>query len=234
MSKKALFIGLLAVTAVLACNAGAKPERTEQQEQVIEAAGGGDDGTSYAIGLYFGTQFQTSGITLDYDEFLKGFIDANEGKDARISLAEAQERIQTAFQAAQTKAAAENKQKGEAFLEENGKKSGITTTASGLQYEVISQGTGAKPAAADTVEVHYEGALLDGTVFDSSYDRGEPLKIPLNRVIQGWSEGVQLMNVGATYRFFISPELGYGEQGNEAIPPNSALIFKVELISIVK
>jgi FKBP-type peptidyl-prolyl cis-trans isomerase len=128
-----------------------------------------------------------------------------------------------------------NRQAGEDFLAENGKKAGIITTASGLQYEVVAEGPGPKPAAEDTVRVHYEGKLIDGTVFDSSYLRGEPIEFPLGGVIPGWTEGLQLMNEGSTYNLFIPQDLGYGDRGaGEAIPPFSALIFKVELISIIK
>jgi FKBP-type peptidyl-prolyl cis-trans isomerase len=126
-----------------------------------------------------------------------------------------------------------NRAEGEAFLAENRLKAGVVTTASGLQYEVISEGTGAKPAASDMVQVNYEGTFLDGTVFDSSYERGEPLTFPLNGVIPGWTEGVQLMSEGSTYRFFIPSDLAYGDGGGR-MPPNAMLIFKVELISIVK
>jgi FKBP-type peptidyl-prolyl cis-trans isomerase len=122
---------------------------------------------------------------------------------------------------------------GKAFLDENGKKEGVTTTASGLQYKVIKAGTGAHPKATDTVKVHYKGTFLDGKTFDSSYDRGEPISFPLNRVIAGWTEGVQLMPVGATYEFYIPSNLAYGERGaGGVIPPNSTLIFVVELLGI--
>jgi FKBP-type peptidyl-prolyl cis-trans isomerase len=122
---------------------------------------------------------------------------------------------------------------GKAFLEANGKKEGVTTTASGLQYKVIKAGTGAKPKATDTVNVHYKGTFLDGKTFDSSYDRGQPISFPLNGVIAGWTEGVQLMPVGSTYEFYIPSNLAYGERGaGGAIPPNSTLIFVVELLGI--
>ena len=122
---------------------------------------------------------------------------------------------------------------GKKFLEENAKKDGIKTTATGLQYEVLREGTGPKPGAASTVEVHYEGRLLSGKVFDSSYQRNETISFPLNRVIPGWTEGLQLMATGAKYRLYIPSELGYGSRGAGAdIPPNAALIFDVELISI--
>lgn len=127
----------------------------------------------------------------------------------------------------------DSKQAGEAFLADNAKQEGVVSLASGLQYKVLVPGDGAKPKYTDTVTVHYKGALIDGKVFDSSYRRGKPLSFPLNRVIRGWSEGVQLMNVGSKYRLFIPSELGYGRQGaGNAIPPGAALIFDVELLSI--
>lgn len=123
--------------------------------------------------------------------------------------------------------------KGEKFLEDNAKKEGVTVTASGLQYKVITPGTGKSPKATDTVEVHYEGTLIDGTVFDSSYRRGQTIEFPLNRVIAGWTEGVQLMQEGAKYRFFIPSKLAYGARGaGGVIGPNQALIFDVELIKV--
>jgi len=123
--------------------------------------------------------------------------------------------------------------KGEKFLEENAKKDGVTVTASGLQYQVITPGTGKSPSATDTVEVHYEGTLIDGTVFDSSYQRKSTIEFPLNRVIAGWTEGVQLMQEGAKYRFFIPSKLAYGTRGaGRDIGPNEALIFDVELIKV--
>ncbi|MFM8437975.1 MAG: FKBP-type peptidyl-prolyl cis-trans isomerase, partial [Candidatus Kapaibacterium sp.] len=127
----------------------------------------------------------------------------------------------------------ENKAKGAAFLAENAKKAGVTTTASGLQYRVITQGTGAKPLATDKVKVHYKGTLIDGSEFDSSYKRGEPIEFPLNGVIKGWTEGVQLMSVGSKYEFFIPSELAYGDREvGGVIPAGSTLVFEVELLGI--
>ncbi len=127
-----------------------------------------------------------------------------------------------------------NLEKGEAFLKENSAKEGVKTTASGLQYKVLKEGTGKSPKATDNVQVHYKGTLLDGTEFDSSHKRGEPATFPLNRVIPGWTEGVQLMKEGAKYQFTIHPKLAYGERGTPGgpIPPNSTLIFEVELIAV--
>ena len=120
----------------------------------------------------------------------------------------------------------------EGFLSENGRRESVITTQSGLQYEVIEEGDGAKPTARDKVTVHYKGELTDGTVFDSSYERGEPTTFPVNRVIPGWTEGLQLMRVGSKYKFYIPPDLGYGSRGQGPIPPNSPLIFQVELLRI--
>ena len=131
----------------------------------------------------------------------------------------------------QTKAG-ENKTKGAAFLAENGKKAGVKTTASGLQYKVITEGKGKMPKATDVVEVNYEGKLLDGKVFDSSYERGEPIEFPLNQVIAGWTEGLQLMKEGGKYEFYIPSDIAYGEAGNSGIEPNSTLIFTVELLKV--
>lgn len=139
----------------------------------------------------------------------------------------------TMFSLASAKSADENKAEGEAFLAENAKKSGIQVTESGLQYEILNQGEGAKPSASDNVTVHYEGTTIDGKVFDSSYSRGEPATFPLNRVIAGWTEGVQLMQEGSKFRFYIPSDLAYGKRGaGRDIGPNATLIFDVELIKI--
>jgi len=131
------------------------------------------------------------------------------------------------------KASTKAKAEGEKFLEENAKRAGVKTTASGLQYEVLEATLGQKPKATDSVKVHYEGTLIDGTVFDSSYKRGEPISFPLNGVIKGWTEGLQLMSIGSKYKFFIPYQLAYGEHGAGAsIPPYAALIFTVELLGI--
>jgi len=130
--------------------------------------------------------------------------------------------------------ALENLEKGAAFLEENGKREGVITTESGLQYEVITKGDGPMPTETTKVTVHYEGTLIDGEVFDSSYDSGEPVSFALNGVIPGWTEGLQLMNVGSTYKFYIPSNLGYGPRGTGPIPGNSVLIFKVELLEIAE
>jgi FKBP-type peptidyl-prolyl cis-trans isomerase len=195
--------------------------------------------------MYLASQFHLPGIHYDYQSFAEGFKAFTEAEETRFSMEEAMEKINTGIapyvsryneeQAEIGRQEAEtNLAEGEAFLSENGRKLGVTTTTSGLQYEVITEGSGIKPGPADTVRVMYEGTLLDGTVFDSSYARGTPVEFPVNGVINGWIEGLQLMSEGSEYRFFIPANLAYGESGNQAIPPNSALIFRVELLSVIK
>jgi FKBP-type peptidyl-prolyl cis-trans isomerase FkpA len=140
-----------------------------------------------------------------------------------------------AFAEFRDKLAADNKVKETVFMTDNGKRNGVVTTASGLQYEIIKEGGGPKPSASSVVRVNYEGTLIDGTVFDSSYSRGEPVEFPLDEVIPGWTEGIQLMSVGSTYNLYLPSELAYGaESPGGVIGPNSALIFKVELLAIVE
>jgi FKBP-type peptidyl-prolyl cis-trans isomerase FkpA len=230
MLKKIVISLLMAATILLACNA----EGISDRKSKPSAANGADADTSYAFGVALGSDFKQAGLVFDYDALLEGFRDTLEGNATRITLDEAMPLIQNAMRDAMTRQIAENRQKGIDYLTENGKKAGVRTTPSGLQYELVSPGTGSKPSASDTVSVHYEGTLLDGTIFDSSYERGEPARFPLDQVIAGWTEGIQLMEVGSTYRLFIPSDLAYGEQGvRDFIPPNSTLIFKVELLDIV-
>jgi FKBP-type peptidyl-prolyl cis-trans isomerase len=183
----------------------------------------------YAAGYQAGKNLKRSGIPVDLEQFIKAMRDAFDGKESKMSDGE----IQTVFTEVQKVSEDVKKKSNQAFLDENGKKEGVKTTASGLQYEIINQGSGASPAATDIVKVHYQGTLIDGTEFDSSYRRNEPASFPLNRVIPGWTEGLQLMKKGAKYRFFVPYDLGYGEKGAEPdIPPYSTLIFEVELIEI--
>lgn len=238
MIKKVLFTLLLATAVLLACNAGGQSDKKSAVSPLTPSAGADED-TSYAVGMALGAdlrqQTQLYLIPLNYDAFARGFKDSMEGNEPRISLDASADLIRVAMIAAMEKQAEDNTAKEVKFFEENGKKSGINTTPSGLQYEVITQGSGQKPTALDVVSVHYEGTLLDGTVFDSSYDRGEPAEFPLNAVIAGWAEGIQLMNVGSVYRLFIPSKLAYGDQGaGNIISPNATLIFKVELLQILK
>jgi FKBP-type peptidyl-prolyl cis-trans isomerase len=243
MGKRVVFIVLMSTIVLFACSAGGKSEKTAGEAEPSETvafqnaddpANKLDADTSYSFGLILALMGELNQIRLDYDydEVMKGFRDTVEGNTPRFSPEEAYGRIQVAINAAFEQMVEENRQQEAEYLSRNGIRSGVVTTASGLQYEVITEGMGQRPNAGDTVEVNYEGTLIDGTVFDSSYERGEPAVFSLNQVIRGWTEGIQLMTIGSTYRFVIPANLAYGEQGNGSIPPNSTLIFKVELLSI--
>lgn len=199
------------------------------------------DKLSYALGIGIGSQLAGMGAKeLNIDDFAQAIKDVISGSQLKVDNVEAQTLVQNFFQeqeAKQQSAAAEAgkaaKAEGEAFLAENGKKEGIVTLPSGLQYQVLKEGDGKKPSATDQVVCHYEGTLIDGTVFDSSYQRNQPATFGLNQVIPGWTEGVQLMQEGAKYRFFIPYKLAYGERGAGAqIPPFATLVFDVELIEV--
>ncbi|MGM9704373.1 MAG: FKBP-type peptidyl-prolyl cis-trans isomerase [Prevotella sp.] len=200
------------------------------------------DKVSYALGMGIGRQLSQMGAdNLNIDDFALAIKDILAGEKPKIDDAEAQTIVRDFFdkqEAKQRAAAAEKfkeaKENGEKYLAENAKKEGVITTASGLQYMVLKEGNGRKPKATDSVKCHYEGMLIDGTMFDSSIQRGEPATFPLGGVIAGWTEGLQLMQEGAKYRFFIPYNLGYGERGAGAsIPPFAALVFDVELIEVV-
>lgn len=193
----------------------------------------------YIIGMDIGKSLKDQGTEVDLDSLVSAIRSTYNGEELEMTADEAaavrQEYIQRRQAEQQAEAAAAgqtNLAAGQKFLAENATKEGVQSTASGLQYKVVTMGTGAKPAATDTVKVHYRGTLLDGTEFDSSYKRNEPISFALNRVIAGWTEGVQLMPVGSKYMFYIAPELAYGEGGGGPIPPNSTLIFEVELLDI--
>ena len=195
---------------------------------------------SYALAMNMSAHLLKMPIELDREIIIEAVTALLRGNQPDMSQEEYQQTMQK-FQATMEekanaeaqKAASENSEKGKAYLAENAKKEGVKVTASGLQYEVIKEGTGKKPAATDTVSVHYEGTLINGQVFDSSIRRGQPVEFPLNRVIPGWTEGVQLMSVGSKYRFVIPSNLAYGEHGaGGAIGPNETLIFEVELLDI--
>lgn len=196
-----------------------------------------DDRVSYSYGIMIARQLTERGIEINLDQFTSAFKAIVAKEEPLLS----EEEVAAAFEENQKNMAAANMspddkanmEAGETFLAENADKDGIKTTDSGLQYEVLKEGEGDSPEAADVVEVHYHGTLLDGTVFDSSVDRGEPTSFPLNRVIPGWTEGVQLMKEGAKYRFYVPQDLAYGERGAGAdIKPFSTLIFEVELLDI--
>ncbi len=198
------------------------------------------DKASYSIGYDIGETFKKQKIELNLDALVAGLKEALSGKEAALSKDEREKTLQ-AFQkemmekqiAASKEAAEKNKAEGEKFLEENKKKDGVKTTASGLQYKVLKEGSGAAPKETDTVVTNYRGTLIDGTEFDSSYKRNEPATFPVNRVIKGWTEALQLMKPGAKYQLFIPSSLAYGERGaGQTIGPNATLIFDVELLSI--
>jgi len=193
------------------------------------------DKISYALGLGIGQQIKSMNIeNFSIEDFSRSIKDVIEGKETAFSSREAQIMLQEYFTKKQKDEAQAHIAEGKAYLDANAKKEGVTVTKSGLQYEVLQEGTGKSPKATDTVRCHYEGRLLDGTVFDSSYKRGEPADFGLNQVIPGWTEGVQLMKEGAKFRFTIPYLLAYGEQGAGAsIPPFSTLIFDVELIKVL-
>ncbi|MBD5294804.1 MAG: FKBP-type peptidyl-prolyl cis-trans isomerase [Bacteroides sp.] len=194
------------------------------------------DKLSYAWGLAMGMQLKGMGVKeIQYDSFKDGVKVAFDGGTPEMSAEEAQKLINDYLEDLQKKAAEAAQGEAKAFLDENAKKEGVKVTASGLQYKVLKEGEGAQPTAEDDVTVHYTGKLLNGTVFDSSINRGEPATFPLNRVIPGWTEGVQLMKEGAKYEFYIPSDLAYGPQGiPNVIPPHSTLVFEVELIKVAK
>lgn len=195
---------------------------------------------SYALGMNMAEHMATLPMAIAPQKVLEGLADFLESKPALTpeeygkAMQELQEKLQKAASEKVSEMAVKNKEEGEKFLAENAKKEGIKTTASGLQYEVLTEGNGKAPAATDKVRVHYTGKLLNGNVFDSSVQRGQPAEFGLNQVISGWTEGLQLMKEGAKYRFYIPSNLAYGERGaHGAIPPNATLVFDVELLNVL-
>ena len=197
----------------------------------------------YAVGWDLGQKMKQSGADLDVDALARGIRDVLEGREALITpeaMNQAMQELQQAVEATQktkmAESAAKHKAEGEAWLAKNKAAEGVQVTPSGLQYKVVKPGNGQKPAPTDTVTVNYEGKLIDGTVFDSSYARQQPATFPLNRVIKGWTEGLQLMDVGSEYMLYIPADLAYGETPRPGgpIPPNAVLVFKVELLEIKK
>jgi FKBP-type peptidyl-prolyl cis-trans isomerase FklB len=226
---------LLIVALVLSVSMWSCKSQNKVEDKKIELTSQVDS-ASYAIGMQIGDNFAKQGLDtiMNVDLILQGIKDQI-AKTAVIDIATTDAIVQGFFAEMQKAQAGGKLKEGEDFLKENGKRAGVTTTASGLQYEVVTMGTGKKPTAANTVKVHYKGTLLDGTVFDSSYDRGEPISFPLNGVIKGWTEGLQLMPVGSKFKFYIPYDLAYGERGaGQVIGPFETLIFEVELLAIEK
>lgn len=226
----------LSVAGVLAgCSAGTQtPEVTQAPLETNSQK------VSYGMGIVFAERIKNDLPDLELEQFLEGFRDGHAGgEEARLSRAEIQDAMLAYQQEMQSKqqqemeqAATENQQAGEAFLAENAERDGVMTTESGLQYEVLEEGDGPKPGPEDEVKVHYTGELLSGEVFDSSRERGEPVTFRLNQVIEGWTEGLQLMSEGARYKLYIPSDLAYGPGGNMSIGPNETLVFDVELLEV--
>lgn len=212
--------------------AAAKPATTSMTQQ---------DSNMYALGMQIARSLQSQGLDLNIDmlaEGMRGFLSGSpklSDQQFQACMESLQRESMEKMQAEQAAKGAVNKVRGEKFLAENKSKDGVQTTASGLQYKVIKEGTGKKPAKENTVKVHYTGTTIDGKVFDSSVERGEPIEFPLSGVIAGWTEGVALMPVGSKYMLYIPSNLAYGEQGaGQSIGPNETLIFEVELLDITK
>lgn len=223
----------IALASVLLAACGADKKAEEPKLESLESK------VSYMFGTNMASQFKQEGFELDAAAIALAINDVQSGKESRISQEEMQQVMQDFQTKAQAKQEAEfkavadgNLKESEAFLAENAKKEGVQTTESGLQYKVVTKGEGTKPTTADTVTVHYKGTLIDGTEFDSSYTRGEPVSFPVTGVISGWTEALQLMSPGAKYELYIPSELAYGPGGTGPIGPNQALIFEVELLSI--
>jgi FKBP-type peptidyl-prolyl cis-trans isomerase len=224
MNKRAFFVAALLPLIIGIVQAEGKVDTRNEPKPDV----------SYAFGLALGYDIKETGLVIDYDHFMEGLKASAEGGDMKLTLEEAVELIQIAFLEMQQTKMTENLENGRDFLRKNAEESGVRVTDSGLQYTIIREGEGEKPMESDTVRVHFEGSLIDGTVFESSQERGDPIEFPLDSVIPGWSEGIQLMNIGSRYKLFVPSELGYGEWGaGDIIPPNSVLILDVELLDIV-
>jgi FKBP-type peptidyl-prolyl cis-trans isomerase len=230
MKLKALVL-LALLSTLIACEQ--KEEMQAEAAPVATSLTTEADRFSYGLGMFIGERVLKQYDEVDYALLIEG-MKAQHQSQATLMTIEDAGAVLAAYAEQQLAAETEgNKMKGATYLEENAKKEGVIVTESGLQYSVVTQGDGAKPAATDQVTVHYRGTLIDGTEFDSSYSRGEPATFGLNQVIPGWTEGVQLMNVGSKYLFVVPHELGYGERGaGGSIGPFETLIFEVELIEI--
>jgi len=226
-SKKSAAVAVLLFIAAVTIHAKAIREDINLTEEKARI--------SYAFGMAVGSDLKQAGLDLDYPAFTEGLKDSMGQGPTVLDQDEAIELVQTAFENAMAKQASEMRAKEEKFLNENALKEGVISTPSGLQYTVLEKGDGPIPSADDVVRVHYEGALTDGTVFDSSSHLEKGEEIPLDMVIPGWAEGIQLMNVGSKYRLFIPSQLAYGERGaGQVIPPYSTLVFTIELLEIIQ
>ena len=233
-----MYLRLFAVMIMLTSLAGCTPEEASSASELkLDTS---KNRISYTIGVNIGQDFKSQNMDVDPDLLLMGLKDTLSGKELQLTEEEMVQEIQNFQQEMQVKMAAEmeakaaeNKAAGEAFLAENAKQEGVVVTESGLQYKIIEPGQGDSPGPADVATVHYRGTLIDGTQFDSSYDRGQPASFPVGGVIPGWTEALQLMKPGAKWQLVIPAELAYGERGaGQDIGPNSTLLFDVELISV--
>ena len=232
-TRTGLIVAALSYTLLLGCGAN-----TEEKAVSLESA---DARLSYGIGLRMGERMAADAMSVDVAAYAAGLEDAMTGAEPKLTLEEIdaemtafQERRQAEAEADRTALAQSNLEAGRAYMEDLSAKGEVQTTESGLQYIVLEVGEGDSPIAADSVEVHYEGRLIDGTVFDSSFERGQTVTFGLTQVIPGWTEGLQLMKPGAKFKFIIPPDLGYGEGGaGQMIGPNATLLFDVELIAVV-
>ncbi len=234
------------VVIALCCFAGLTVSASAQKNGGTKEKQGGaltmktfNDSLNYAIGIQVGNTLKAGNIDLSADAFLRGIQDVLKGGTPLLSqdelqrcLGTAQQQITARQQAEKAKSSEKNQREGAEFLAKNKQRKGVITTASGLQYEVITEGTGKMPTDTNEVSVHYKGTLIDGTTFDSSIDRGEPVSFPVRGVIAGWTEALKLMKEGAVYKLYIPADLAYGEQGSGPIGPNSVLIFEVRLLSV--
>jgi len=228
---------LLAI-AITGLVAGCSTAQEEPKDPALETT---EEKVSYGMGLVMGERMTNDLPDLQMEQFLQGIEHGHSGdeevqrlnrEEIREALMAYQQQLQEEQQGQQNELAQKNREAGEAFLAENAEREGVQTTESGLQYEVIEEGDGDSPEATDQVKVHYTGELINGEVFDSSRERGQPVTFGLNQVIPGWTEGLQLMNEGARYKLYIPSDLAYGQGGNQAIGPNATLVFDVELLAV--
>lgn len=225
---KPIVLSAVALSLAVSVLAEEKPPQLKDLKDLKDKA-------SYSLGLNFGFNFKRQNVDLNLDAFAAGFKDAMSGKKPLMTEEEVRETMmafEKDMQQKQAETAQKNAAEGEKFLAENKTKEGVKTSASGLQYKVLKEGSGGQPKSSDTVTVNYRGTLIDGTEFDSSYKRGQPATFPVGGVIKGWTEALQLMKVGSKYQLFIPASLAYGEQGPPGIPPNAILIFEVELMDV--
>ncbi|ROS01968.1 FKBP-type peptidyl-prolyl cis-trans isomerase FkpA/FKBP-type peptidyl-prolyl cis-trans isomerase FklB [Sinobacterium caligoides] len=234
MKKRLLCLAIAGIVLV-----GCKEEAATDVATATPTFESSTNQASYGMGLRVGQQVKETSMPFDSDSFVAGLTDGISGAEPKVqeeqiiaAMQKLGEDMQKKLQAEKTAAAENNKTEGATFLAANGAKDGVVTTDSGLQYKVLTKGEGTKPSATSVVEVNYRGTLIDGTEFDSSYTRGETAKFPVNAVIAGWTEALQLMPVGSKWELYIPSELAYGPAGSPPIGPNATLIFEVDLIGI--